>query len=162
MIYVPELPDVESFKRYAKKALNKKIKTVSVKQKKIINVSESTLRRHLSGNKLTRAKRHGKYLFLKISDGYYLVLHFGMTGDLAYQKKDEPEHTALEMELSNGYKFAVISIRKLGEIDIAKSIDKFIEEKELGADALSINKKELVELAEDSRGAVKNFLMDQS
>ncbi|MBD3249350.1 formamidopyrimidine-DNA glycosylase, partial [Candidatus Woesearchaeota archaeon] len=47
-------------------------------------------------------------------------------------------------------------------IDIAKSIDKFIEEKELGADALSINKKELVELAEDSRGAVKNFLMDQS
>jgi len=162
VIEIPELPDVEAFRRYSRKALNKKIMKISVKQKKIIEVSESTLRRHLSGNRFTGTSRHGKYLFLKISDGYNLVLHFGMTGDLCYYKKEKPDHIALDIELSNGYSFSVISVRKLGEIDIVKDKEDFIEDKGLGPDALSVSKNKFVEIMEKNKGMIKTKLMDQS
>ncbi|MBD3310735.1 hypothetical protein GF351_05960, partial [Candidatus Woesearchaeota archaeon] len=88
---MPELPDVEIFRKYAAKALNKKIKEISVKEKKLVKVSESTLRKHMLGKRFTSTSRHGKYLFLKISGGSVLVLHFGMTGELAYCKKKDRE-----------------------------------------------------------------------
>ncbi|MBD3338931.1 MAG: formamidopyrimidine-DNA glycosylase [Candidatus Lokiarchaeota archaeon] len=159
---MPELPDVEIFRKRARKALNKKIKTVNIKQKKILKTSESTLRKHLNGNKFTGTSRHGKYLFMKINDGYLLALHFGMTGEISYYKKEKPKHIVLEMEVGDKYNFAVISIRKLGEIDITDNLKKFLKNKNLGKDALSINKKQFLKLTEKSKGSIKTFLMDQS
>lgn len=158
---MPELPDVEIMRRYARKALDQKIDQASIKKRRILQVSGSTLRRHLLGNRFTGTGRHGKYLFLGISDSFELVLHFGMTGDLHYYKGKEPEYSALDIRFSNGYSLSVISIRKFGEIDITQSRKNFIKEKGLGPDALKIKKDRFMQILKNSRGSIKNILMDQ-
>ncbi len=160
---MPELPEVEEYRRYCSRvALGKKIETVKTGSKKVLEVSESTLRRHLLHNKLTSCSRHGKYLFLEISDGYVLSLHFGMSGYLDYLGEEVPEHTHLALLFPSGRKFAYICPRKFGRVSIAESVDSFIERKELGPDALEINKNSFAERIGGYSGSIKGALMDQS
>ncbi len=159
---MPELPDVESFRRYcSSKILRKTIENVQVKVRQISEVPEKELQQKLKNRKFTNTYRHGKHLFLKTSNNYYLVLHFGMTGDVSYYREKEPEHTALIVSFRNGYNFAVISVRKLGRIGLIKDKNKYVKEKEIGPDVLKISKKEFTELVEGSRGKVKSTLMNQ-
>lgn len=161
---MPELPDVEVYRQYCNRTiLNKKIKTVSLPVKRILDSSKSTIRRHLKENKLVNTDRHGKHLFLKIGDEFNLMLHFGMTGDVEYfkNKKNKPKHTAMLLGFENGHFFSFINIRKLGKIKIVKNINEFVKEKQLGPDALSIKKKKFIELLSEKRGFVKSALMNQ-
>ena len=159
---MPELPDVEIFRRYSRKVLNKKIKKISINVSSLLDVSKSTLHRHLGGNKFVGTDRIGKYLLLEISDGYFLVLHFGMTGDISYYQKKKPEYIVLKLLLSNNRILAVTSKRKLGSISIVKSKKELKKDKNLGPDFLSLSKQDFVEIMEKSRGYVKTKLMDQS
>lgn len=158
---MPELPDVESFRKYARRLLDKKIITVKIMVDSIIKTSESTLRKHLLNNKLVSTGRHGKYLFLKISDGYFLVVHFGMTGSLSYYENEKPEHPALILELSNNHNFSINSVRKFGEINITESKREYIKNKGLGPDALSLKQDEFMSIIKKHKGMIKTFLMNQ-
>ncbi len=120
------------------------------------------IRKHLTGNKLVDISRYGKYLFLKINDGYFLVWHFGMTGEVSYYKKEEPDHIAMILKLENGYNLSAISVRKLGLIDIVKEKSEIIKRKNLGPDANSTSKDEFIKIIQKSGGYIKTFLMDQS
>lgn len=157
---MPELPDVESFREEARKALKKRIRSVSIDRNRMFEVSERTLRRHLKGNRLMGTERRGKNLFLEISDGSFLVLHFGMSGDVSYAK-EKPDHSIIVMELPDDYKLSIVSVRKLGKVDLTDDLDDYIEKEGLGPDALSIGKKEFVEAMKGCDGAVKGALMDQ-
>lgn len=159
---LPELPEVEKFRRYSRKAFNKQVVSVSIAAPEIMGCSQSTLRKHLLHNRLIGAERRGKWLFLEISDGFFLVLHFGMSGNLHYYKGEQPDHTALDLELKDGYHLAFVCVRKFGGFDIIDSVDRFIKKKELGPDALTVSKKRFVELMESRSGHVKTALMDQS
>ena len=159
---MPELPEVEGYCRHCSRvALGKKVATVKTGSSKVLEVSESTLRRHLLRNKLTSCRRHGKYLFLKISDGYALSLHFGMSGYIDYLKGELPEHAHLALLFSSGKKLAYICPRKFGRVSIAESIDSFVEEKGLGPDALEISRKSFAERIGSYGGSIKGALMDQ-
>ena len=60
---------------------------------RIEDVSAQELKAGLKGRTFESTRRHGKYLFVELDDGYWLVLHFGMTGHLKYFKdmeKDPP------------------------------------------------------------------------
>lgn len=160
---MPELPEVELLrKKISGKATGKKISGISRDKSRIFQVSESTLRRHLTGNKFDSVYRRGKYLFFQISNGYFLVLHFGMTGELEYFKGKEPEFSRLVVCFSEGHKLAYTSIRKLGKVYIVKDRGNFINEKKLGPDALRIKKREFLTRMEGKRGIAKTALMDQS
>ena len=97
---MPELPEVEEFRKKSKKALDKEIVGIEVNYEKPIKVSEKTLKRHLEGNKLLSTDRHGKHLFLEISDGYWLALHFGMTGDVSFWNKERPDHVLMNISFN--------------------------------------------------------------
>ncbi|MFP4498237.1 MAG: Fpg/Nei family DNA glycosylase [Vulcanimicrobiota bacterium] len=159
---MPELPDVENMKKFAQEnALDKTIETVKIRGEGVFQVSESTLRRHLLHNKLKEASRYGKYLFLEISDGYYLVLHFGMTGNFHYSKEGFPEHSKFILELEDGGNFAYINIRKLGKVDITDDKDSYIKEQGLGPDAQAVSMEEFKKILQNKRGSIKNALMNQ-
>ncbi|MFP3950004.1 MAG: Fpg/Nei family DNA glycosylase, partial [Candidatus Micrarchaeia archaeon] len=159
---MPELPEVEEYCKYCSRvALGKRIETVKTGSRKVLEVSESTLRRHLLHNKLTSCTRRGKYLFMEISDGYVLSLHFGMSGYLDYIKEEVPEHTHLALLFSSGMKLAYICPRKFGRVSIAESVDAFVEEKGLGPDALQISRKSFAEGIGGYGGSIKGALMDQ-
>jgi formamidopyrimidine-DNA glycosylase len=165
---MPELPDVENYRRYLNRtALHKTVKQVDVKSAQVVEkISARNLAHAISGRKLTRARRHGKHLFVRLDDEHWLALHFGMTGKLTYFKHDadEPKFDRVRFDLTNGYHLAFVDQRKLGEVRLIDDPDDFIADAELGPDALDkkLDLKAFRELVADSRGAIKSLLMDQS
>lgn len=82
---VPELPDVEGFRRVlARRAHGHEIVDVHVPDAQIVrNRTPRSLRRALAGGRFGAPRRHGKWLFAPVGD-VELVMHFGMTGALAW------------------------------------------------------------------------------
>lgn len=165
---MPELPDVENYKRYLDRtALRKTIKQADVLSAQVVKkISARNLARALAGRTLTRTRRHGKHLFVRLDDGHWLALHFGMTGKLAYFKReeDDPKFDRVRFDLTNGYHLAFVNQRKLGEVRLIDDPDDFIADAELGPDALdkAVDLKTFRKLMADSRGAIKTVLMNQS
>lgn len=164
---MPELPDVEKFKRYIDStSLHQKIVGVKVSSSKVLTgVTGSALKKKLEGRRLESTRRHGKHLGVKLDNGEWLVLHFGMTGDLEYYKDGEvPKFTRIRFDFGKDYHLAYISPRQLGRNGYTKDFAEFVKSKKLGIDALDrkLTLKRFRELASGRRGMVKSFLMNQS
>ncbi len=165
---MPELPDVEIFKGYLDStALHKKIRKTEITEERILSgVSRQKLARRLKGSELEETRRYGKYLFARIGGDGWLVLHFGMTGELAYYRdaRDRPEHARMVLYLENGYELAYVSQRMLGQVSISDNIESFVADRGLGPDALSgeVDGKRFLEMLEKRKGMIKPALMNQS
>jgi formamidopyrimidine-DNA glycosylase len=164
---MPELPDVEVFRKYLNRtALNKKIDKVEVRDKDVLgDHSARSLQKQLKGKKFKETKRRGKYMFIKFDKNAWLVLHFGMTGFLKYYKDEnkETEHARVIFNFANGYKLAFDNQRKLGKVDIAEGIEEFADENDIGPDVLKddFDLDEFREIINKKRGIIKSALMDQ-
>lgn len=163
---MPELPDVEVFKRHLDStALHKKIQRAEVRCEELLHVTPRTLKRRLHGHALESTRRHGKFLFAGTGKGKgALMLHFGMTGSLEYGKdKDKPpEHSCLALHFGNGYRLDFINVRKFGEMDWVNDVDDYLKERDLGPDAADLMQDEFIERLSEKRGSIKSALMDQS
>ncbi|MDQ3190167.1 MAG: hypothetical protein M3Q58_01085 [Bacteroidota bacterium] len=130
---MPELPDVEQFKKYADdKALNQQIQDVDFIDKRMLVSSATTIKKALKNHKFVNSKRLGKYLFLETNDKQHswLVLHFGMTGELDYFKEEEqPKYSRMLIHFKNGYHLALNDPRLLGKIDLTESPESFQRKK---------------------------------
>lgn len=165
---MPELPDVEVMKTYLEAtALHQKIKDVIIEDTIVLeNLTPAELEQHLIGQSFESARRYGKYLFVKLSKGGYLVLHFGMTGKLQYYKipEKEPEYELICFEFENDYNLAYVMSRKLGHVYLSKDLESFVDQKGLGPDVNSpdLSREAFHELLKDRRGMIKSAMMDQS
>jgi formamidopyrimidine-DNA glycosylase len=119
----------------------------------------------LTGQSFETTRRHGKYLFVGLDDGNWLVLHFGMTGNLTYFKDpaDDPAYDRLLITFANGYHLAYESQRKLGEVEVVAGVEAFVEEKGLGPDVFvpEFDLATFKEKLSGRRGMIKSALMDQ-
>lgn len=81
---MPELPDVEGFRRQlAVCGGQRRVTGVDVLDAGVLQgVSEQRLRRELTGARLGVPRRHGKWLLVPADNGPTLAWHFGMTGSL--------------------------------------------------------------------------------
>lgn len=162
---MPELPDVEVFKRYLEAtALHKTITAVQIRDAGILKgISPLKLSRTLTQRQLKATRRHGKHLLVKLDQGPWLTLHFGMTGYLKYFKDmvQDPEHDRLRLSFDNGFHLAYVCQRKLGAVGLADEVESFIEAKHLGPDALNLGLEGFRQALQGKRGTVKSFLMNQ-
>jgi formamidopyrimidine-DNA glycosylase len=162
---MPELPDVEIFRRRVEsKALNQAIERVEVAAPALLEgVSGRALARALLHHRFALTHRHGKHLFVRIDPGDWLVLHFGMDGDLAYYggTGERPRFAGVVFDFVNGSHLAYVSARKLGRIALAHDPHAYAAKKHLGPDALALDRKTFIALARRSRVAVKTWLMNQ-
>jgi formamidopyrimidine-DNA glycosylase len=164
---MPELPDVEVFKRYFNDtALHKKIEKVDVVDDAILeNISSHSFQMRLKNETFKSTSRYGKYLFVALVRDEILVMHFGMTGFLKYYKNDEksPEYEKMIFNLNNGFKLAYVCTRKFGFIGLVDNQQDFIKKHELGPDAYSDNLDwdTFKEILEGRRGSIKTTLMNQ-
>ena len=162
---MPELTDVERFKRYAETtSLHQVIAGVEVLSPELLeNCTPEKIQSRLKGGSFTAAMRIGKHLLLKTSTNIYLTLHFGMTGFLLYGKhpKAENEHARMRIRFGNGYRLFFFCRRKLGKIGMASDIEKFAEDHGIGPDALQVSGKEFMEIFRGKRGMVKPALTNQ-
>ena len=164
---MPELPDVEIFKRaLARRALRKKITHVTVTDPRILGkLPAATLSHRLVGRQLVSARRHGKYLLAKIGDNGWLTLHFGLTGGLQFFKNpaERPPYTRVCLDLVGGGHLAYTNKRMIGRVGLIDDASAFIAEEKLGPDALDrrLTFAAFREAIAGVRRDVKSLLMDQ-
>jgi formamidopyrimidine-DNA glycosylase len=162
---MPELPDVETFKRYLDAtSLHQRISGVDVKSAYVLKgVSARELARRLKGCCFESSRRHGKHLFVRADGELWLRLHFGMTGSLRYFQRNEqaPPHTRVLFIFTNSHCLAFEDQRKFGEVGLVKEVDEFLKKRALGPDALDVSLSQFREIFEKHRGAVKAILLNQ-
>lgn len=164
---MPELPDVEVFKRdLDANALHQPVASVHVGSRAgrlLHGITPAMLDQKLRGRALVSTRRHGKYLFARADAAGWLVLHFGMTGQLEYANSVErlPGDAELLLQFENGAGLAYLAPRKLGRIDWADDPDDYAAARSLGPDALAVDYAGFRQRARGRRGGVKAWLMDQ-
>ncbi len=161
---MPELPDVEMYKKSADQSIGSKVVDVIVKDESFIKTTKNSLGRYIKSQQVKKNLRRGKYLFIEMENQYTLVLHFGMTGFLSYAETDSATSSYAKciFELGNNHKLVYGSKRKLGKVEITNNVEDYIEEHELGPDALEISKKDFLSKLNQSKARIKSFLMNQS
>ena len=162
---MPELPDVEIFKRYLDAtSLHHRIDNVDVQNAYVLkDISARELARKLKARYFESSCRHGKHLFVRADADTWLRLHFGMTGSLKYFKDDQqaPRHTRVLFVFANNHRLAFDDQRKFGQIGLLKDVDEFLKKRALGPDALDLDLPDFRKILGKRRGAVKSILMNQ-
>jgi len=166
---MPELPDVEKFKRYLDAtSLGRRIAEVAVTDRRLLDgISPRRLADRLEGRWFAETRRHGKWLLVRLEPedrDDWLALHFGMTGTLFHEKDagEPPEYTRVLVRFTGGRRLAVVSMRMLGRVDLARSPERFVRRRDLGPDALRADWPTFRERLGGRRGMVKTTLMNQS
>lgn len=165
---MPELPDVELRGRYVTATcLHQAIDAVEVDAPRMLHgLHAGALRAALEGTSFAGTARHGKYLFVLLDSGAWLLLHFGMTGELVYHRKPRgsPRNTRLSIHFARGGALRGVWQRRLGRIGLVDDPGAFVERENLGPDALNhgLTPAAFRHRFRDRRGGTKSALMDQS
>jgi formamidopyrimidine-DNA glycosylase len=162
---MPELSDVEGFRRYlARYATGKPIDRVEVLDPAIArNRTPAALSRALDGNEFGDPRRHGKWLLVDAGAATCLM-HFGMTGLLHWSaaRAAPHPHDRILFHLRGGT-LSYRDMRRFGGVWLARTEDEVAAVTgPLGPDALSVSLPVFDELLEGRRGALKPALMDQT
>jgi formamidopyrimidine-DNA glycosylase len=162
---MPELPDVEHFRRFfAEHATGKTVTAVWADSTIVRNARPRALGAALRGHRFEEPTRHGKWL-TAWTDGPALVLHFGMTGDLVWSghEPDRHRHDRLILEFAEGGELRYRNMRKLGGVWLAHDrAEADAIQGPLGPDALGLDRRRLLQRLSTRRGGVKAALMDQT
>lgn len=161
---MPELPEVAMYQRYFHHtALHKKVTDVEVSDERVILLATDKLREALKEQTFESSERIGKHFFVKLSNGQYMSMHFGMTGSLKYfkDKQDAPRFTKVLFSLDDGFHLAFVCPRILGRVGITEDIASYSKKKKLGTDALQISEEEFKKKVADKKGLIKPLLMNQ-
>jgi len=163
---MPELPDVQVFQQYLEQnALRQRVRDVELSAAGMLSgASSKALKAKLKDRELVATRRHGKNLFVRVSGDDWLLLHFGMTGELKYFEDTEsmPKYTRLRLDFANGRHLAHVNMRRLGKIGLVDDVDAFIAEQKLGPDALDLDLAGFRRALGGRRGKIKATLMDQT
>jgi formamidopyrimidine-DNA glycosylase len=163
---MPELPDVEGFRRTLDGVAGQRIARVEVRDAGVLRgVSARTFARRLEGHRLAHPYRHGKWLIAPTEDGGpVVVLHFGMTGGLLScpAGRERHPHDRVVLVLDDGGELRYRDQRKLQGLRLGGPGTAEEATAGLGPDAMSVGAREFGEVLAGRRGRVKAVLIDQS
>ncbi|MBI2617731.1 bifunctional DNA-formamidopyrimidine glycosylase/DNA-(apurinic or apyrimidinic site) lyase [Candidatus Gottesmanbacteria bacterium] len=174
---MPELPEVETIRLQLQKVLvGEKIAATYI----LSDRSFQGDAKHLEGTTIKGVRRFGKMIAIDFENGYALVVHLKMTGQLLFQitdnskqKTDLPnKHTRVIIQFHSGGKLFFNDQRKFGWMRIVSinkeqgtknglnTLDNLLEN--LGPDPLhELNAEKLYKILQTSKRPVKLVLMDQ-
>jgi formamidopyrimidine-DNA glycosylase len=166
---VPELPEVEAYRRLAASALGRPVAQVVAPDAWFLKrgLTPGVVEEALTGRRFTAARRIGKLLLLDTDDGPTLGLRFGMTGrllvdglagvdQLLYSSlREEEAWDRFVLRFADGGDLRLRDPRRLGGVELDP------DEGRLGVDALAVGRAELARVLR-SDAPLKARLMDQS
>lgn len=181
---MPELPEVETVRsQLATELKNKKIKGLEIRKPKLIKSPVFGFKKNVIGAKIIGVARRAKLLIINLSNGYSILIHLKMTGQLVYRNKkilkvgghpikdgtkDLPnKYSHVIFLMSDGGKLFFNDLRQFGYLKLVKTnklIDIFKKLK-LGPEPLdkSFSYKFFNELlAQRNKSKIKPLLMDQT
>ena len=161
---MPELPDVEGFKRYfARHAKGRRVREVAVPTASIVrNSTPQGVGAAIAGRRFEAPSRHGKWM-LAPAEGPALAVHFGMTGLFVWSKDDSGRHRHdRAIFVFDDGELRYRNMRMLGGVWLLPEGDDLRSVAgELGPDAATIDRGTSDELLERCRGGIKALLMNQ-
>jgi formamidopyrimidine-DNA glycosylase len=165
---VPELLEVETYRRLAEGALGRRIVEVDAPDPWFLKggATAEDLADALLDRAFVAARRRGKLLLLDVDGGPTLGLRFGMTGvleldgtaaeELLYaSRRRDPQWVRLGVAFADGGALVLRDARRLGGVELEP------DEDHLGLDAASVTRAQLAHLLAGSRAPLKARLMDQ-
>ena len=166
---MPELPEVEQIKRtLASQVEGARIDQIEVLLARIIKAPQDsqTFMRQLTGKTIERLERRGKYLLVRLSDHWTMVVHLRMTGQLLFvEPTAEVRFARIIFSLSNGRCLCYADNRTLGTIYLLPddSLDTLSGLAGLGPEpfAVELTAQSLLARAQGRRIAIKSMLLDQ-
>jgi len=162
---VPELPEVETIRRGIEPhVVGRTIERVVVRDRRLRWPIARGFENTLAGKRIRAVGRRGKYLLLDL-DGGRVILHLGMTGNLAVLEPGRAvrKHDHFDFELSGKLLLRFNDPRRFGAAlwwPASQAQHALI--RHMGPEPLTdaFNADYLVKLARKRSAPVKNFLMD--
>jgi formamidopyrimidine-DNA glycosylase len=167
---VPELPEVEAYRRLADAVVDRRVVAVDAPDawmlKRGLTAPEAVAA--LTGERFVANRRIGKLLLLDTAGGTTLGLRFGMTGVLELDDergverleyssdRRDPKWVRFALRFDDGRELRLRDPRRLGGVELDP------DESRLGADALSLTGAELRQALGTSEAPLKARLMDQA
>jgi formamidopyrimidine-DNA glycosylase len=166
---VPELPEVEARRKYLQStSLGRRIERVKVLDKRVLHdTTPARLTGRLKGATFTEAGRRGKYLLVHTDCGEILMMHFGMTGSLLFEKKsaEPPRFDRVEFHLQPDSVLYFIDQRLFGKIALYPTDDPraIPEVARLGPEPLdrAFTYRKFSEIVRSRNTTIHQLLMDQ-
>ena len=166
---MPEMIEVEAYRRLAEKALGRTISAVDASDAWFLKrgVTHRALADALVGRTFTEARRIGKLMLLDVDDAPTVGVRFGMTGrllvddaigvnELQYAShRLEREWDRFTVHFDDGGHLRVNDPRRLGGIELDP------DERRLGPDAATITHRQVVDALDASEAPLKARIMDQ-
>lgn len=169
-----ELPEVEVMRRDLERdVVGKKIKAAEVKQSK--NAMRA-IRRHktrkdftsrLTGRKIAKVERRGKYILITLDSGDAVIVHFGMSGQFhrGTGRVALPPHTHIVLTFQQGGDLRFVDPRTFGELFVVTpdEVGKVKELQHLAIDPLDqvFTWPTFQYLLAERAAKMKQLLMDQ-
>ncbi len=118
---MPELPEVEVVRKDLERdVVGKKIKEADVRLPRIIrrHKQKKEFTSRLTGRKITKVDRRGKYILLWLDNSDVLVMHLGMSGrvERATGRKALEKHTHAVIKFQVGGELRFVDMRQFGEL----------------------------------------------
>jgi formamidopyrimidine-DNA glycosylase len=164
---VPELIEVEQYRRSAEQVVGRRIRRVEAPDAWYLKgATTAGSLRALRGARVEGTRRIGKLLLVD-TDGPVLGLRFGMTGRLLVDgtasierleyssHRHDPAWVRFALGFEGGGRLEVVDPRRLGGVELDP------DEARLGPDALAVGAADLRRSLAASRAPVKAWLLDQ-
>jgi len=121
----------------------------------------------VTGAKVTEIKRRAKVLMIVLSNGWTILIHLKMTGQLIYDGKVGIGKPHIIYTFNNGIQLKHYDFRKFGYVKLAKTkdVEKILAKENFGPEPLekAFTLKQFKELlARRARSPIKPLLMDQT
>ena len=177
---MPELPEVEIVRRSLdKKIKKKKVKKVLIRNRNLRLKIPSNFESYLINKEIIKVMRFSKYLIISLSQGYFCVIHLGMSGTIHILDEDKKnlytnssfynspflpkKHNHVEIFFNN-CKIVYNDPRRFGFFQIIKNNLKLKKRFEhLGPEPfdLNFNISYVFNFFKGKSKNIKNFLLDQ-
>jgi formamidopyrimidine-DNA glycosylase len=154
---VPELPEAERARQQIERALGREIVAVDDRDTYVCRPHPpGEIAAALTGRRLTRAHRRGKFLWVETDDGPDLGLHLGMAGRIAVDEEEAPRRwDRFALEFADGGRMALRDKRRLGRAVIDPDFSH------VGPDAAEVSRDVFRDRVGRGTTALKARLLDQ-
>jgi len=167
---VPELAEVEAYRRLAEAVVGRRVARVMAPDAWYLKrgLTPTAVRAAMGGRRLCGVRRIGKLLLVDTEDGPVLGLRFGMSGrlvvdgragvdDLVYSSnRDVSAWDRFTLRFAGGGDLRMRDSRRLGGVELDP------DESRLGPDALTVGGADIRRALTGSQAPLKARLMDQA